>query len=123
MKSTALRLGEATPRWLVALLRGCNFALGSGRRAGWSTLAFFLALALAAVQMAWQVATLDLADPANCLARFKSNRLIGWLLLAGLAADMALVAFARCPLLTAIPAARFRKQKRGETGFLPASPR
>ena len=65
-------------------------------RARWParTLAFFLALALAAVQLAWQVATLDAADPANCLARFKSNRLVGWLLLAGLAADMALVALA-----------------------------
>jgi 4-hydroxybenzoate polyprenyltransferase len=45
---------------------------------------------LAAIQLAWQVATLDAADPANCLARFKSNRLVGWLLFLGLAADMAL---------------------------------
>ena len=81
LKSTALRLlsGDLTP--------------DSGDLAG-ARLLFFLALALAAVQMAWQVATLDSADPANCLARFRSNRLIGWLLLAGLAADMALVAFA-----------------------------
>ena len=41
-------------------------------------LGFFLALALAAVQLAWQVATLDIADPGNCLDRFKSNRLVGW---------------------------------------------
>ena len=54
--------------------------------------AFFLALALAGVQFAWQVATLDLADAGNCLARFKSNRWIGWLLFVGLAADMALAA-------------------------------
>jgi 4-hydroxybenzoate polyprenyltransferase len=57
-------------------------------------LVFFLALALAAVQLAWQVATLDSADPANCLSRFKSNQLVGWLLFGGLAADMALVALA-----------------------------
>jgi 4-hydroxybenzoate polyprenyltransferase len=38
------------------------------------------------------VATLDIGDPASCLARFKSNRLVGWALLLGLAADMALAA-------------------------------
>ena len=54
--------------------------------------AFFLALALAGVQLAWQVATLDMADAGNCLARFKSNRLVGWLLFLGLVADMALAA-------------------------------
>jgi 4-hydroxybenzoate polyprenyltransferase len=53
-------------------------------------LAFFLALALAGVQLAWQVATLEIADVGNCLARFKSNRLVGWALTLGLAADMAL---------------------------------
>ena len=50
-----------------------------------------MALALAAAQLAWQVATLDTSDAANCLARFKSNRLVGWLLFGGLAADMAIV--------------------------------
>ena len=61
----------------------------AGALAG-ARLAFFLALALAGVQLAWQVATLDTADPANCLARFRSNRLIGWLLFVGLVADMGL---------------------------------
>jgi hypothetical protein len=30
-------------------------------------------------------------DAANCLVRFKSNELVGWLLLGGLVADMALL--------------------------------
>ena len=55
-------------------------------------LAFLLALALAAAQFAWQVATLDTRDAGNCLARFKSNRVVGWLLLLGLVVDMALIA-------------------------------
>ena len=67
---------------------------GAGRRIGRRAAGFFLALGLASIQLAWQVATLELADAVNCLARFKSNRLIGWLLLAGLAADMALVTLA-----------------------------
>jgi 4-hydroxybenzoate polyprenyltransferase len=36
------------------------------------------------------VATLDTSDPANCLARFKSNQLVGWALFLGVVADMAL---------------------------------
>jgi 4-hydroxybenzoate polyprenyltransferase len=49
-----------------------------------------VALGLAAVQLVWQLRTLDIDDPGNCLARFKSNRIVGWLLLIGLTADMAL---------------------------------
>jgi 4-hydroxybenzoate polyprenyltransferase len=94
LKSTALRFGEATPRWLVLFYAGAVLLWGlAGAMAG-ARLAFFLALALASAQLAWQVATLDIADPANCLARFKSNRLVGWILFLGLALDMALGAFA-----------------------------
>jgi 4-hydroxybenzoate polyprenyltransferase len=94
LKSTALRLGDATPRWLAGFYAGAILLWGLAGALAGARLLFFLALALSAVQMAWQVATLDSADPANCLARFKSNRLIGWLLLAGLAGDMALAAVA-----------------------------
>jgi 4-hydroxybenzoate polyprenyltransferase len=54
--------------------------------------AFVLALLLAAAQLSWQVVTLDTSDAGNCLKRFKSNQVVGWLLFAGLAADMALAA-------------------------------
>jgi 4-hydroxybenzoate polyprenyltransferase len=43
-------------------------------------------LAGVAGHFAWQVATLDIDDPANCLARFKANRFVGWILLAGIVA-------------------------------------
>jgi len=49
-------------------------------------------LLLAAVQLGWQVATLDIGDARNCLSRFKSNQLVGWLLFLGLSADMAVAA-------------------------------
>ena len=32
-------------------------------------------------------ARVDLDDPIDCLAKFKSNRLFGWLILAGLLGD------------------------------------
>lgn len=47
-------------------------------------------LALAAVQMGWQLVTLDLDDEAGCLARFKSNSLVGALISAGLLLDVIL---------------------------------
>ena len=53
---------------------------------------FLIALGLAALQLGWQVATLDIADTRNCLARFRSNQLVGWALFLGLAADMGLAA-------------------------------
>ncbi|HZT49127.1 MAG TPA: 4-hydroxybenzoate octaprenyltransferase [Hyphomicrobiaceae bacterium] len=89
LKSTALKLGEATPRWLVGFYAGAVLLWGLAGALAGARGAFFLSLAVAAVQMAWQVATLDMADPRNCLVRFKSNRLVGWILLLGLVADMA----------------------------------
>jgi 4-hydroxybenzoate polyprenyltransferase len=62
----------------------------AGALAG-ARLAFFVALALSAAQLAWQVATLDITDARNCLARFRSNQLVGWALFLGLVADMALI--------------------------------
>ena len=94
LRSTALRLGAATPRWLVGFYGGAVLLWGVAGAAAGARVAFFLALAVAAAQLAWQAATLKVDDPANCLARFKSNQLVGWLLLGGLVADMALLALA-----------------------------
>jgi 4-hydroxybenzoate polyprenyltransferase len=90
LKSTALRFGGATPAWLAALYAGAVVLWGSAGVLAGAGLVFFLSLLLASAQFTWQVATLDAADPANCLARFKSNRLIGWTLFLGLVGDMAL---------------------------------
>jgi 4-hydroxybenzoate polyprenyltransferase len=89
LKSTALRFGAATPRWLVLFYTGAVVLWGAAGILAGAHAAFAVALALAAAQMAWQVVTLDTSNAGNCLARFKSNRLIGWLLFGGLVADMA----------------------------------
>ena len=39
-------------------------------------------LAAAVVQLIWQVVDVKLDDPKDCLAKFRSNRLVGWILLA-----------------------------------------
>ena len=49
-----------------------------------------LGLAGVALHLLWQVATVNPADPAGCLARFQANRHLGWILLAGLFAGRAL---------------------------------
>ena len=46
--------------------------------------AYLSALLLGAAQLVWQVKAGNIDDPADCLAKFKSNRLFGWLILAGI---------------------------------------
>jgi 4-hydroxybenzoate polyprenyltransferase len=89
LKSTALKFGDATHRWLAALYAGAVLLWAAAGLLAGARLVFLVALAFAAVQFAWQVATLDVRDAAGCLARFKSNRAVGWLLFLGLTADMA----------------------------------
>jgi 4-hydroxybenzoate polyprenyltransferase len=92
VKSTALKFGAATPRWLAAFYAGAVVLWGAAGLLAGAHAAFLLAIAAVAVQLAWQIRTLDIDDPGNCLARFKSNQVVGWLLLAGIAGDMALAA-------------------------------
>ena len=44
----------------------------------------YLGLAVAAVMFAYQIAVLNIHDPAQCLALFKSNGRVGAILFAGL---------------------------------------
>ena len=86
VKSSALKLGSATPGWLavfftvaLVLIAATGWLAGLG----WP---FYLLLIPAGVQLAWQVATLDLDDTADCLAKFRSNRIFGWLILVAVVA-------------------------------------
>ena len=83
VRSSALRLGEKSKPWLTVF-----FALALALFAASASLAglpphYLLAIALAAVQCGWQVGTLDLDDPEDCLAKFNSNTLFGWILFLG----------------------------------------
>ncbi len=86
VKSSARRLGDAT-RPALALFYAAATALlavsGAAASLGW---AFHALLAAGAIQLAWQVRQVATEDPADCLAKFKSNRLFGWLILAGIVA-------------------------------------
>jgi 4-hydroxybenzoate polyprenyltransferase len=90
LKSTAIRFGDDTITWLGAFYAGAVVLwLAAGFLAG-THLIYFTAVVLASLQMAWQVMTLDIRDPQNCLRRFRSNRDVGMVIFLGLVADMAL---------------------------------
>ena len=80
VKSTALLFGEATRLWLIAFaivaMVFWTLAL-SVAHTGW--LAWLLLLGVAG-HFALQLYKVDFDDPANCLARFRSNRNLGLLL-------------------------------------------
>ena len=86
VKSSALALGAATRPWLFVFY-GAAVALwaeaGAAAAMRWP---FYLGLAAALLQLCWQAATVDIDDPADCLAKFRSNRWTGWLLLIGIIA-------------------------------------
>jgi 4-hydroxybenzoate polyprenyltransferase len=85
IKSSARRLGLGSKPWLHGFYAAAIFFLcltGYTIGLGWP---FWLGLGLGAGQLIWQVADVDLNDPTDCLAKFKSNRLFGWLIFFGAA--------------------------------------
>jgi 4-hydroxybenzoate polyprenyltransferase len=86
VKSSAIALGAQTRPWLFAFY-GAALLLWSaaGHAAGLGAI-YWVGLAAAAVQMAWQAARVATDDPADCLRKFRSNRYVGWLMLAGIVA-------------------------------------
>jgi len=79
IKSTALKLGAATPKWLAFFYAA---SLGLMALAGWFAglhWSFYAALLPAAAHAAWVVGTVDIDDPKSCLKRFKEGRNFGLL--------------------------------------------
>ncbi|QWG12483.1 4-hydroxybenzoate octaprenyltransferase [Bradyrhizobium sediminis] len=90
VKSTARLFGARTHQALVVfyglavVLIGVALALAGARWPAWIGLAAF------AVHLVWQIARLEISNPALCLKIFKSNRDAGLLLFAGLLAEAAM---------------------------------
>lgn len=92
--STALTFGDQSISYVGGFYAAAAICwLLAGALAG-AHLIYFLAVTLVFLQMSWQVATLDINDPANCLRRFRSNRDVGIAVFLGIVADMLLSWFA-----------------------------
>jgi len=86
VKSSALALGARTRPFLFAFYAAALAlwaAAGIGVDLG---VLFWAGLAGAGLQLYWQAAYVNIDDPADCLAKFRSNRIAGWLLLIGIVA-------------------------------------
>lgn len=80
VKSTALLLGNKTKFWLAIFFA----ALIALYLTAHSSLYSLIAACLASAHAFWQVKTLDINNPANCLFRFKSNVILGFILFLGI---------------------------------------
>lgn len=85
VRSTARLFGDRTKQWLIGLygltvvLIAFSFLL-----AGVGIVAY-LGLAAAALMLAWQIRTLNIDDPEQCLALFKFNGTVGFSIFLALA--------------------------------------
>ena len=83
VKSTALRFGGASKAWLTGFALITLALWGTAFAAAGVTRPSYVCLGLAAVHFAWQLIRWRPDDPADCIAKFKSNRVIGWLMVVG----------------------------------------
>ena len=84
VRSAALALGPRTRPFLFAAYGASVLSWGAAGFAADLGVMFHVALAGAALQLIWQAARVETGDPADCLVKFRSNRLVGWLILLGI---------------------------------------
>ncbi|MGI9481826.1 MAG: 4-hydroxybenzoate octaprenyltransferase [Hyphomicrobiales bacterium] len=87
VKSTALKFGADTPRWLVIFFAFTLLLLGV---TGWlvgAGIFYYGGLGLAALHASWQLRVLDIDNPDICLKLFRSNRDFGLIVFAAMALD------------------------------------
>lgn len=87
VKSTAILLGAASKRWLAVFFALALILIaGAGAMAGAHLPVLLAGLAVAGAHALWQVMSVDLYDPRDCLAKFRSNRDLGLIVLAAIIA-------------------------------------
>jgi 4-hydroxybenzoate polyprenyltransferase len=84
VKSSALALAEKTRPWLFLFYAAALLSWGAAGAVAGLDAPFWVGLGLATLHLGWQAACVDIDDPADCLAKFRSNRLVGWCMLAGI---------------------------------------
>jgi 4-hydroxybenzoate polyprenyltransferase len=86
VKSSAIALGSRTRPWLFAFYGTALLLWAAAGHVAGLGMMFWVGLAAAAWQLTWQAARVATGDPADCLAKFRSNRFVGWLMLGGIIA-------------------------------------
>ena len=90
LKSTALKFGRATKAWLAVFYALAWLGITTAGLLAGAEIVFLLVMAAAGAHLFWQVATLDIDDPDNCLQRFRSNRDFGLIVFAAIVLDLVL---------------------------------
>jgi 4-hydroxybenzoate polyprenyltransferase len=84
VKSTALKFGEATPQWLVFFFASALILIDAALWLVAAPLPAHIGVAGAAMHATWQVLRFRDDDALRCLHLFRSNRMFGLIILAGL---------------------------------------
>jgi 4-hydroxybenzoate polyprenyltransferase len=90
LKSTALKFGRATKAWLAVFYALAWLGITIAGLLAGAEIVFLLGMAAAGAHLFWQVATLNIDDPENCLRRFRSNRDFGLIVFAAIVFDLVL---------------------------------
>lgn len=84
VKSTALRFGDSTKNWVSGFGVACISSLAlSGFNANLG-LPYYVFLAAASGQLAWQIWTVDIYSGADCSRKFVSNKWFGAIVFSGI---------------------------------------
>lgn len=84
VKSTALRFGDSTKKWVSGFGIVCISGLalsGFNANIGWP---YYVFLAGASGQLAWQIWTVDISSGADCSRKFVSNKWFGGIVFGGI---------------------------------------
>lgn len=84
VRSTARLFGANTKAWLAGLYGGALLFMAVAIANAEAPMPALAGLVAAGAHMARQIRTLDIDDPDQCLALFKSNNTVGWLIFLGL---------------------------------------
>ena len=87
VKSTARLFGDKTKQWLIVFYGGATALFATSFVLAGAGPVAFGGLALGVGHMAYQLIRLDIDNPDQCLAMFRSNRDYGLIVFAGLVVD------------------------------------
>ena len=93
VRSTARLFGDRTRLWLGGLYGAALVLMLAAFALAGAGPAAYLALAIAGIMFAYQITVIDIDNPEQCLALFKSNGRVGALIFAGLFLSLPLLSF------------------------------